>query len=52
MRARGKTPLNLTDAVIGDDGAMYFTVGGRNTKAQLYRISYTGDESTAAMDAP
>ncbi len=47
----GKTPLNLTDAVIGDDGAMYFTVGGRNTKAQLFRISYTGDEATASMDA-
>jgi putative heme-binding domain-containing protein len=42
-----KATLNLTDAVIGADGAMYFTVGGRNTQAALYRVSYTGSESTA-----
>jgi putative heme-binding domain-containing protein len=42
-----KKPLNLTDAVIGDDGALYFTIGGRNTQAALYRVSYTGNESTA-----
>ncbi|MFO0929738.1 MAG: hypothetical protein U0736_22400 [Gemmataceae bacterium] len=42
-----RLPLNVTDAVIGDDGAMYFTVGGRNTQAALYRVSYTGKESTA-----
>jgi putative heme-binding domain-containing protein len=42
-----KAPLNLTDAIIGDDGAMYFTVGGRNTQAALYRVSYVGPESTA-----
>jgi putative heme-binding domain-containing protein len=41
-----KKPLNVTDAIIGDDGAMYFTIGGRNTQAALYRISYTGSEST------
>jgi hypothetical protein len=46
----GKTPLNLTDAVIGNDGSMYFTVGGRNTQARLFRVSYTGNESTAAAD--
>ncbi len=45
-----KTPLNLTDLVIGDDGAIYFTTGGRNTQSGLYRISYTGDESTAPAD--
>jgi len=42
-----KKPLNVTDLVIGDDGAMYFTVGGRNTQAALYRVTYVGDESTA-----
>ena len=45
-----KTPLNLTDVVIGDDGAIYFTTGGRNTQSGLYRISYTGTESTAPAD--
>jgi len=45
-----KTPLNLTDAVIGEDGAMYFTVGGRDTQAALYRVSYTGSQSTAPAD--
>ncbi len=49
--ASGKSPLNLTDVVIANDGAMYFTVGGRNTQAYLYRVSYTGTEPTAAVDA-
>jgi putative heme-binding domain-containing protein len=46
----GKTPLNLTDALIGSDGAMYFTVGGRGTQANLYRVTYEGTDSTAAVD--
>src|SRR5690606_18962817 len=33
-------PLPLTDAVIGDDGALYFTIGGRNTQSALYRVHY------------
>ena len=45
-----KVPLNLTDVVVGEDGALYFTVGGRNTAAQLYRVVYTGSESTAPAD--
>jgi putative heme-binding domain-containing protein len=45
-----RSPLNLTDAVIGDDGAMYFTTGGRNTAAGLYRVTYAGKESTAPAD--
>ena len=41
-------PLPLTDATINPaDGAMYFTVGGRRTQAALYRVTYTGKESTA-----
>ena len=43
----GKTPLNLTDVVIGDDGALYFTIGGRGTQASLFRVTYTGDEQAA-----
>lgn len=45
-----KVPLNLTDVVVGPDGALYFTVGGRSTAAQLYRVVYTGKESTDAVD--
>ncbi|MFM2197667.1 MAG: hypothetical protein RLZZ505_1099 [Verrucomicrobiota bacterium] len=41
-------PLPVTDAVIGDDGALYFTTGGRGTQSALYRVVYTGSESTAA----
>jgi putative heme-binding domain-containing protein len=41
-----RTPLPLTDVVIGDDGAMYFTTGGRGTQSELFRVTYTGDEST------
>ncbi len=42
-------PLPLTDAVIGNDGAMYFTIGGRGTQSGLYRVTYEGDESTALV---
>lgn len=45
-----KTPLNLTDVLIGNDGAMYFSVGGRNTQSYLFRVIYTGPESTAPAD--
>ena len=45
-----KTPLNLTDVIIGDDGAMYFTTGGRNTQANLYRVSYVGKEPVTPAD--
>jgi putative heme-binding domain-containing protein len=50
LRGGPKTPLNLTDSVIGEDGALYFTVGGRNTQASLYRVSYVGSASTAPVD--
>lgn len=39
-------PLPVTDAIIGHDGAFYFTIGGRNTQSALFRITYTGKEST------
>ncbi len=47
-----KPPLNLTDMVIGNDGAMYFAIGGRSTAAGLYRVSYAGNESTVAAFKP
>ena len=46
----GKTPLNMTGLVIGTDGAMYFTLGGRHIQGALYRVTYEGNESTAPAD--
>jgi putative heme-binding domain-containing protein len=40
------TPLPMTDAVVGKDGALYFAVGGRGTQSAVYRVSYVGTEST------
>ncbi len=40
-------PLPVTDIVVGRDGALYFTIGGRKTQSGLYRVTYTGSESTA-----
>ncbi|XZE51897.1 c-type cytochrome [Planctomycetaceae bacterium SH139] len=45
-----RTPLPLTDVAIGRDGAMYFTIGGRGTQSELFRVTYVGDQSTAAID--
>jgi putative heme-binding domain-containing protein len=42
-------PLPLTDAIIHPkDGAMYFAIGGRRVQSGLYRVTYTGSESTEA----
>ncbi len=40
-------PLPLTDLAVGDDGALYFAVGGRRVQSGLYRVTYSGDENTA-----
>lgn len=40
------SPLPLTDAVIGSDGHFYFLTGGRDKESTLYRVVYTGNEST------
>ena len=42
-------PLPVSDAIIGQDGAMYFTIGGRRVQSGLYRVTYTGKESTAPV---
>ena len=42
-------PLPLTDLTVGNDGALYFAVGGRRVQSGLYRVTYTGDESTASV---
>ena len=44
-------PLQVTDVTIGNEGAMYFTVGGRGTQSSLYRVTYVGDESTEPVSA-
>jgi len=45
-----RTPLPLTDAAVGPDGALYFTVGGRGTQSELFRVTYQGTESVAPVD--
>jgi len=45
-------PLPLTDVLIHPaDGAMYFAIGGRGTQSGVYRVTYTGTESTATVAA-
>lgn len=40
-------PLPVTDVLIHpDDGAMYFTTGGRETSSAIYRVTYVGSEAT------
>ena len=45
-----RTPLPLTDVVVGRDGALYFTIGGRGAQSELFRVTYVGKESTAPVD--
>ncbi|MEZ4703359.1 MAG: c-type cytochrome [Rhodothermales bacterium] len=42
-------PLPVTDGVAGPDGALYFATGGRNLESHLYRVYYTGTESTERL---
>ena len=37
--------------MIGDDGSLYFTIGGRGTQASLFRVTYTGDEIATPVAA-
>ena len=48
----GGRPLNVTDACIGPDGAMWFTTGGRGTQSGLYRVTAVGQEQVAVAKAP
>ncbi len=43
--------MPLTDNAVGPDGALYFTIGGRGTQSELFRVTYVGTESTAPVDA-
>jgi hypothetical protein len=41
-------PFNAADITINPvDGAMYLVLGGRSSQSSLWRVSYTGTESTA-----
>ena len=46
-----RNALPLTDMTIGKDGAIYFAVGGRGGQSELYRVTYTGTESTDPINA-
>jgi len=48
---RGKG-LPVTDVEFGNDGAMYFTIGGRATQAGLYRVSWAGAAEAAPSSVP
>jgi len=45
-------PLNVTDACVGPDGALWFTTGGRGTQSGLYRVVWEGkaDQRQAGQD--
>lgn len=45
-------PLPLTDAVIGEDGAMYVATGGRRLDSKLYRVYYYGNRDTSSAPTP
>jgi putative heme-binding domain-containing protein len=45
-----RTPLPLTDVVAGPDGALYFSVGGRGTQSELFRVIYVGTEESSPAD--
>ncbi len=38
-------PLPVTDAIVGKEGALYFTVGGRGAQSALLRVTYVGSDS-------
>ncbi len=43
-------PLPVTDVIIHPkDGSLYFAIGGRRSQSALYRVTYTGKESTAPV---
>ncbi|MEZ6123246.1 MAG: c-type cytochrome [Planctomycetaceae bacterium] len=45
-----RNALPLTDCAAGPDGALYFTVGGRGTQSELYRVTYAGGENTSPTE--
>jgi putative heme-binding domain-containing protein len=47
------SPMPITDMVVHpSEGCMYMTIGGRKVQSALYRIRYTGSESTQPAKYP
>ncbi len=46
------TPLPVSDLIFAGDGNMYFTTGGRRGTSYLYRVRYSGEQSTAPVKPP
>ncbi|MBL4886162.1 MAG: hypothetical protein JKY95_16725, partial [Planctomycetaceae bacterium] len=44
--ARGNYGFAPTDAVVGADGSLYVSVGGRGTQGSIFRISYTESQNS------
>lgn len=45
-------PLPVTDIGVGNDGALYFTTGGRGNPSQLYRVYCDGPVDRRTLDNP
>lgn len=46
----GGTGLPVTDIVAGQDGALYFSVGGRRLGSAIYRVRYVREENRAPVN--
>ncbi len=44
MKGKGAFGFAPTDAEIGPDGSLYVSVGGRNTRGGVYRVTYVGQQ--------
>lgn len=45
------TGLPLTDVLVGNDGALYVSVGGRKLGSAIYRIWYAGPDQDSFVDS-
>jgi hypothetical protein len=43
-------PLNVTDACVGPDGALWFVTGGRGTQSGVYRVTWTVEFGQEGQD--
>lgn len=43
-------PLNVTDACVGPDGALWFVTGGRGTQSGVYRVVWEGQFSQKGQE--
>lgn len=52
MTAVGQHGFAPTDAVIGPDGSLYISVGGRGTRGGVYRVEYTDSGKDGDRSVP